>query len=103
MTEEYKWYGRFLTESEIVTDLIDNRLSTEDRAEFRRTAESDLIMFHHGLGMWIRNFYGLWREDNPYSRINAAPNAQGVIDDELFPDQISQRIIETAWRKLRID
>jgi len=104
MTEDFKFgFGRFLSEPEMVTDLIDNRLTTQDRAEFRKTPEQDLIILHHGLGMWIRNFYGLWREDNPYTKVNAGPNSEGIIDDPLFPDQVSQRIIEAAWRKLRID
>lgn len=84
----------FMTEEEIVDDLI-KHMSVEDRQVLRGTPANYLIMFHHGPGTRIRNYYRLWDAKNPFTDNN---DAQG----DNFADQVSQRIIVKAWEKLRV-
>jgi hypothetical protein len=79
---------KFLTEDEILQDLINN----QDSRIIIENSKSDLIMLHHSLGRTIRNDYRLWHEDNP---INHKGNYEW--DSEHHPDQISQRIIEKLY------
>lgn len=82
----------FLTEDEIAADLVKN-LTEEDVKYLGSMKKEDVIMLHHGFGTSIRNMYGLWMEENPYT----------VLDDAIadnFPDQMSHRIIEKMWDTL---
>ena len=76
----------FLTPAEIVQDLIDNRLSESYVTVLRNLGVEDCILEHHGLGRNIRNHYGLWIPNNPYTNIKSS-------NDPAFPDQVSQNII----------
>lgn len=84
----------FLTEEQIISDLLLVKLAEQDKREIKKTAEADLIMYHHGFGRWIRNTYGLWDPKNPYVDFN---DPMG----DNHPDQMSQRIIETVWKRLQ--
>ncbi len=40
---------------------LDKTLSPALRTEMRKGAERDMVQHHFGLGMWIRNNWGLWK------------------------------------------
>lgn len=83
----------YLSEEQIFQDILLYKLSEKQKEEFKSIEADDLIMLHHGFGMWIRNNYDLWKPENP----NVV-----LLDSfhENFPDQISQRIIERLWCQL---
>lgn len=81
----------FLSPNEIIDDILKNQLKSEQIKEFQAIPEDDLIMLHHGFGMWIRNHYLLWDSENPHTD---GSDAQG----DKFPDQVSQAIIEKMWK-----
>lgn len=63
----------------------------EARLDFKRTAKDNLVMFHHSLGMSIRNEFKLWEnkwEPELIDGVDCSPN---------HPDAISMRIIERVW------
>ena len=61
-----------------------------------KTAE-DMVRYHHGIGTHIRNRFALWDPQNPHTKVDAKPNAAGVIDDPLHPDQVSHAILMKVW------
>ena len=54
--------------------------------------EDDMTQYHMGLGMWMRNNWGLWGG----SRLAAWFNAQGI----NHPDDMSGIILDSFWRYL---
>ncbi len=54
-------------------------------------SEDDLIDLHLGLGLWIRNAFGLWKEG---SKLRQATS-------ERDPDEAALFIIRALWRSLR--
>ena len=60
--------------------------------EMRRGTEDDMIRYHHGLGMWIRNNWGLWGG----SRLAKYFNSLGL----FHPDDMSGIILDSFWRHL---
>lgn len=106
------WHGSYLSEDEIVAQILSNlnadaeamkrwrdpeswRMSTAPYPELPQP-NAGCLMF---VGMSIRNHYGLWDDDNPYTNTSADPNDEtkvkdGVIIDPLFPDNMAGRIIE---------
>lgn len=84
--------GTYMTEAQIMADLP-SRIDPDGFATFLKMPTDELIWCHHGLGQWIRNSYGLWHEWNPYVILQDAQH-------DNFPDQISQRIIETLHATL---
>lgn len=62
------------------------------KARIRFTARDDLILFHHNLGMAIRNRYGLWRGNNPL--------ILSACSSMCHPDDASMVIIEAIWLEL---
>jgi hypothetical protein len=75
-----------------VADLL-QRMPPDAKEKLRVTSRSDLILYHHGLGTYIRNYYGLWR-GNQKLRLSACGKPCHV-------DDASQVIIEAAWEKLQ--
>lgn len=82
----------YLTEDEIVEDLT-RRLPEAEKERLREWDRGSLIAFHFTWGMKIRNTYRLWWAENPHTVLEPA-------DDPLFPDQVSQRIIERVWERI---
>lgn len=82
----------FMSDDEIVADIVAT-LTEADLAILRVTKEEDLILFHHGYGTHIRNYYRLWDEKNPFT-----DNRDAMGD--RFADQVSQGIIEKVWAKV---
>lgn len=94
----------FLSPKDIAADVF-SKLTPEDKRvilEHASTAE-DMIAFHHGVGTNIRNHYGLWKPDNPYTKIDAVPNSAGIIDDAKFPDQVSHEILMDVWHRVKAE
>lgn len=60
--------------------------------EMTMGTENDMIKYHHGLGMWIRNNWGLWSE----SRLKEYFNELGI----QHPDDMSGIILDSFWRHL---
>ena len=84
----------FLSEQGIVSDLLLRQWTEADKQILKNTPFGDLIQYHHNVGNWIRNNYKLWDANNPYV------DTKDSYGDK-FPDQVSQRIIETCWTKLQ--
>lgn len=81
-----------LTVSATVTDLL-TRMSPESKATVKGTKKKDLILFHHGWGTGIRNYYGLWRSNQKL--------IQSACGKPCHPDDASMIIIEAVWAELQ--
>ena len=67
-------------------------LPPDEISEIKSVAESDLAHHHMGLGMWIRNNWGLWGE----SRLKTHFNDLGI----HHPDDMSAILLHSLWRDL---
>lgn len=72
-------------------------MSDADKQLLRSTPKDDLIQFHFGWGMGIRNNFGLWGGNASLMRSCAAASGQAF----MHPDDASMVIIEAVWRWLR--
>ena len=77
------------TVEEVVKEVIEN-MSEADKANVVNTSEDDLILFHDGWGMSIRNHYNLWQNQ-------ALVRSTG----KEHPDDASMVIIKAVWQALR--
>lgn len=121
-----EWYGAYLSEDEIVSDMLARIKANAKIVALWLDPESwsmaSLIDGNSGepkssinpnagalthIGMGVRNYYGLWHMSCP---LTAVPEQQykverGIITDERHPDNLSARIIErvrveiTDWAK----
>lgn len=73
-------------------DLL-RRLPKETIEEMKSGTEDDMIKYHFGLGMWMRNNWGLWQGG---SSLAAYFNQLGI----FHPDDMSGTILDTFWCKL---
>lgn len=73
--------------------LLLTQLKPEDKEEVRKMKKDDLIQLHFGLGMYIRNNFGLWQGN------------QDLLNDcgNVHEDDASGVIIEALWRALQSD
>jgi hypothetical protein len=78
--------------AEAVKSLI-AELSEEEKTIIREMAKEDLIKFHHGWGMGIRNEFGLWRGNDELFKDTGAED----------PDGASMAIIKAVWEELRME
>ena len=69
---------------------LDHELSAEVIEQIRSGTEDDLIDYHFGLGMWIRNNFGLWGD----SPLAGWFNRLGV----FHPDDMSSIILTSYYR-----
>jgi hypothetical protein len=81
-------------------------LSQAEKEEIAVLTEADLIGLHFGLGMKVRNDFGLWRENRllllDCQRIkyrDAADFPEGLL--LIDPDDASMMIIRALWARLR--
>lgn len=90
--------GSYMSPVEIVRKMMDE-LVEDDRELLKKKVPraGDMVMFHHTTGMRLRNRFGLWRADNPHVKLEAEPNAQGIVDHPKFPDNLSGDILEAIW------
>jgi HJR/Mrr/RecB family endonuclease len=86
------------------------RLSTEDKATVRSTPEGDLIRFHLGWGMGIRNGLKLWGENKALLKscesVASAHKSYGnqaiiLSGSSIHPDTASGIIIHSVWHALQ--
>jgi hypothetical protein len=66
-------------------------MDDEDKARVVDTKKEDLILFRRGLGMEIRNDFGLWRGNT---------NLMADCHKEL-PEAASMVIIGAVWQRLQ--
>lgn len=83
----------FLTIDEIVEDILQNRLDDATMHQIRAFDRNELTMLHFSFGMWIRNTYGLWLENNPLTELDE--------QSDQHPDAISFDIIKLVWKRLQ--
>lgn len=108
-----KWVGRYMSEVEIIEDLVAKIKNNDDAIKVWSSpdafvmpkfdpksldvpdATAGALMF---AGMSIRNWYGLWDTDNPYTKtankLCDMEITDGIITDPLHPDNFSGRIID---------
>lgn len=99
----YAWMSRgpeFMSEDEMFQDLM-KELPPSTLLHLADMKESDLILTHHTLGGTIRNHYRLWSSDNPHTNATNPLSEGGIITDPLFPDAVSQRLIERIWAAMQ--
>ncbi|BCD89150.1 hypothetical protein PSm6_55570 [Pseudomonas solani] len=75
-----------------VADILAS-MTPEDKATIRQTKKDDLIMYHHGWGTGIRNYYGLWRGNSTL--------IESACGEGCHPDDASMVIIEAVWSALQ--
>lgn len=80
-----------VTVEQVVRDLLP-RMTPFEKAEVIFTRKRDLFVLHFGLGLWIRNGYGLWRGNE-----KLIFSACGF---RCHPDEASMKIIEAVWEAL---
>lgn len=80
---------QYLTYMEVL-DTIFNELAVEDLNIIQNMKYDNLIALHSGLGMWIRNTFGFWHEDNALTN-------SGLYDDDKHPDNLSFSMIQRMW------
>jgi hypothetical protein len=73
------------------TEVIKN-LNEEQRSKLASAKREDLFGYHFGLGLYIRNQFGLW-QGNGALLWSACGDCQ--------PDDASMVIVERTWTKLR--
>ncbi len=71
---------------------LENGLTAEDVETLRSTGEHDLGRYHFGIGIWIRNNWGLL-EESPLARTF---EQMGVYE----PDAMSEMILRSFWQRL---
>lgn len=90
--------GSYLSPNEIVEDMLSRTEEpfTADWLATHTMSEREEFL------RWIRNSYGMWKQDNPYVVINdPASNFEGVRDFPLFPDNLSMHLCDRfiQWAK----
>lgn len=74
-------------------DQLDQLLNPEAVDTLKaKKSEDELAGYHFGLGLWMRNNWGLWRG----SRLTKYFNDLGI----YHPDDMSGIILDSYWRKL---
>lgn len=80
---------------EEAVDRLLSLMSEEDKQSLKNTPEKDLIMFHFGLGAYIRNEFGLWQGNTEL--LKSCEKESNFV----HPDDSSSIIIEALWKRLR--
>jgi hypothetical protein len=76
----------------VVADIVTN-LDDESKALLRRTAKQDLIQFHLGWGMEVRNKYGFWSNR---ALVQSCGKQRGYVGF-IHPDDASMIVLEGVW------
>ncbi len=66
-------------------------LTPRGRGAIAAMKEEDLIDMHMGLGLWVRNNFGLWAGNDALLRATG----------KTHPDDASQAILRALWQRLR--
>ena len=81
-----------------IAEAVDRLLSTlseKDREAIKNMPKNDLIDLHFSLGGYIKNAFGLWKDNKEL--IEACGQSYPI----FVPDSVSEVIIEALWEKLR--
>lgn len=70
-------------------------LSDEDKKILKDTPEMELVKYHFGIGMYIRNEFGLWQGNKD---LLESCCGSGYCQD---PDEASFVIIKALWKRLQ--
>jgi len=84
------------TIAKAVNKLLSN-LTIEDKNRIKNSTEEGLINFHFGLGMSIRNDFGLWKKDSKL--LENCKELSG--DSNIDIDTTSEMIIKALWERLQ--
>jgi hypothetical protein len=79
-----------VTVEEVVRDLLPRRTPYEKL--YMMFTKKDQLSMHFGLGLWIRNRYGLWRGNEKLILSACGFRCQ--------PDEASEKIIGAVWEEL---
>jgi hypothetical protein len=71
---------------------LSKMLPKEIIKKMKEGTEDDMVLWHHGLGTWIRNNWGLWGG----SPLQTSLTKLGL----KHPDDMSGLILDTYWRHL---
>lgn len=82
---------KFPTTIDAAVRVLLGLVPAEELAKITQMSEGDLIDLHFGLGQWIRNNFGLWKENLELMQ------ATGAID----PDDASGVIVKALWQRLQ--
>ena len=84
------------TITEAVNSLLSD-LPIETKHQIKNSSEDGLINFHFGLGMAIRNEFGLWNKDS-----KLLEDCKGLSGNpNLDVDTASELIIKALWERLQ--
>jgi hypothetical protein len=71
---------------------LETLLSEESKLQILNMEESEIFSLHFGLGMWIRNNWGLWKG----SDLSVWFNDRGI----YHPDDMSGIILRSYWLQM---
>jgi len=77
-----------------VLNIISNEMGLPDRQQLKTTAKKDLIMYHSGFGMRIRNEFRLWEGNHKLVADMGLPKG-------CHADEVSFAIIEALWDRFQ--
>ncbi|WP_018609458.1 DUF6794 domain-containing protein [Uliginosibacterium gangwonense] len=83
--------GHIPTTVEQAVGVLLGLLPQDEIDKISRMPEKDLLFLHFGLGIWIRNNFGLWTEGSPLLAATQQPSA----------DDASMVIIRALWERLQ--
>jgi hypothetical protein len=100
------------TVAEAVDRLLDKELTEENIEKIRHMKKAELIDLHFGLGMWVRNNFGLLQGNNglledcaKYAQAHAGsdPELRSLTGrgDQMHEDDASGVIIKALWERLQ--
>ncbi len=72
--------------------ILKKTLSKEDLQAIQASDDEDMAAYHFGLGMGLRNAWGIWGD----SRLSKHFNSLGI----SHPDDMSSIILTSLWREL---
>lgn len=128
--EARTWHGRFLSPDEIAADMVARirkdpvalqrwldpwswehplrglQMSAPDGLPWREKPDQQAVPDHCGClfdaGRAVRNWYGLWRSGNPYTKTgDDVELTDGIITDPRHPDNLSADIIVRVLNTLK--
>lgn len=85
-----------------VDEAVDRLVATLSEARKRQLRElpkGELGRTHHGLGMTIRNIFGLWQGNR--ALLNSCAAREGYPSGMLHPDDVSIVIVRALWERLQ--
>ena len=87
------------TVSDAVQQLI-SALTEQNKADIKKTSKEELIDLHLGLGLWIRNNFGLWNHNQ--SLLNSCKLVAGYHQGQsIESDEASNVIVKALWETLQ--